>query len=606
MISLVARQLVRPRLVAPVGAWSMRAASSDSQPRMPTSKASVGKAFAKDNDNMNKKILSEEAAVNDDGSVTAEIYGSFMDMPMDMRLKEAVTQDFKYTAPSPIQQMCFETCLKEQNVILKSKTGTGTMAFLLPIITKHFKEATRIVKKRPSRVPVLVITPTRELAKQVEIEGDKLLKRFPRSLYADSCIGGTARGFSIRRMERRPPFILAATPGRLLDMMDSAGWDETFEDLKVLVLDEADRLLDMGFRAEIEGIVNRLNRSEKSNERQTVILSATMGEDVENIEKLAFCGDSAPCLVNVPQAEGAPETAESVTQFDYEASMENLLPSLHTIIHDHIEEQRAKRKDSKVVVFFNTTAQTQFFSEIFSRDAFNLYTLHSKMQQSKRDKIRGTFKSVRRGVLFTTDVSARGVDYPDVSLVVQVGIPKDRETYIHRVGRTGRGGSEGSAVLITTPEEKKFLNKHLRGLPMAQMDVSDEENNFATSKKFINTRLSFLREYDNEKGEETFGSFIGFYRGVMGDLGMRPKDLLKFAEDYATQCLLLDEVPHMSEKYLKNLGLSTKSPKFRPKRNGRNERRNMPRQYTGNNYRARNERAPSSYKKSRSAWVDDL
>eukprot|EP00055_Hartaetosiga_balthica_P003271 m.7199 g.7199 ORF g.7199 m.7199 type:complete len:604 (-) comp2728_c0_seq1:247-2058(-) len=521
----------------------------------------------------------------------------FMAMAMDIRLKEALVQDFKYELASPIQEMCFETCMKEQNVVLKSKTGSGkTIAFLLPIIHKHFREARKILKSKPSRVPILIITPTRELAKQVEVEGAKLLNRFPRELVTDSCIGGTPRGLSMKRMVRRPPFIMAATPGRLLDMMETCGWENTFDDLKVLVLDEADRLLDMGFRTELEAIITKLNASEKSKERQTIILSATMDEDVEAVEQLAFNGASTPVLVNVPHGEGGVETTDSVTQYHHEASLENLFPSLHAIIHSHTQQQMKNKQNSKIVVFFNTTAQAQFFSEVFSRDKYKLYTLHSKMQQSKRDRIRGTFKVVDKGVLFTTDVSARGVDYPDVSLVIQVGVPRDRETYIHRIGRTGRGTKTGSSVLVTTPEERPFINKHLSDFPMSPMamEVDDDDIMFGPSKAFLKQRFEFLREYDGEKGEETFTPFIGFYRSILSDLNMTTSQLVDFAEKYSTSCILLDSAPTLSGKMMQQLGLNSKNGRGK-NRVGKHQRLGMPKQYSGHSLRARQPRKPSSY-----------
>ena len=505
----------------------------------------------------------------------------FEDMAIDVRLKKALTQDFGYEEASPAQHMCFDPSMDGKDVVLKAKTGTGkTIGFLLPAIQKHFREGVKLAQRKPRRVPILVITPTRELAKQVELEASKLLRYLPRSLKAQSCIGGTPRGTQMKRLQRVPPFVMAATPGRLLDMIRTCGWEDVFDELRVLVLDEADRLLDMGFRAEIEAILKHLN--EHNGERQTMLFSATFPPDVERVASLACLNEvehiDAPDVVKE-------ETASTVAQRSAEVEMGDLLPALHSVIHSHIAERALHRKRAKVMVFFPTASQTQFFSQLFDRDTYKLYTLHARMQQSKRDRVSGTFRTAKEGVLFTTDVSARGIDYPDVSLVVQVGLPSAREQYVHRVGRTGRGGSSGDAVLLTTPEEAGFVRDHLKGLPISAQPLSailksttstegndqgvtaaaaaDDDDSadslLESSRKHIARRFDILRKYDEERGGETYLSFLGHYRSMITPMGMSKPDLLKFAEKYAVEALQLPEPPHLSQMLLGKMGLDDRA-----------------------------------------------
>ncbi|EGD73370.1 DEAD-box ATP-dependent RNA helicase 26 [Salpingoeca rosetta] len=536
----------------------------------------------------------------------------FDDMNMDVRLKKALKQDFRYAEASLVQSMCFDSCLNGDDVVLKAKTGTGkTLGFLLPTIQKHFRDARKMARQKPRRVPVLVIAPTRELAKQAETEADRLLRYLPRELRAQSCIGGTPRGVSMKRLERVPPMVLAATPGRLLDMIRTCGWENVFDDLRVLVLDEADRLLDMGFRKEIEQILQHLNA--RQSKRQTLLFSATFPPDVEQMAKLACL--QPPKMLEVPDAgkDQETETASSVTQRAVEVQMDSLLPSLHSMIHAHIAERKLQRMPSKVMVFFPTAVQTQFFSTLFERDSFKLYTLHSRMQQSKRDRISGTFRTAKDGVLFTTDVSARGIDYPGVSLVVQVGLPSSREQYVHRVGRTGRGGSKGVAVMLTTPQEGTFVKSELKGLPIEQQSMHDivsanglvDASNTAAvdamideSRAFIAKRYDQLRKYDPERGSDTYLSFLGHYRGMLSTMKMSPQQLVDFGNAYATDALMLPTPPVLSQSILARMGLDNKSlsrvrvssDRRRPHAHSR-----MPRRQHQRPSRARKPRPPPRY-----------
>eukprot|EP01147_Barroeca_monosierra_P007908 gene7908-698_t len=542
------------------------------------------------------------------GEITSR---QFEEMPIDHRLKKALLEDFGYSTATSVQQMTLKPCLSGEDLLVRAKTGTGkTLGFLIPIIHQHFRDAVKAARHKPRRVPVLIIAPTRELAKQAEKEATKLLSYMPRELVAQSCIGGTARGISMKRLERVPPFILAATPGRLLDMIKTCGWDSIFDDLRVLVLDEADRLLDMGFRQEIDQILQHLN--DRQQKRQTLLFSATYPPDVQRVANLACLQPARIIHVAEEANDGSTaeaETASTVTQRVTQAPLADILPSLHAMIHQHIATRSSQRLPAKIMVFFPTALQAKFFSTVYERDTYNLYSLHSRMQQSKRDRISGTFRSVKEGVLFTTDVSARGIDYPGVSLVIQVGIPSSREQYVHRVGRTGRGGREGEAVLLISPEEEHFAMNELLGLPVTPTNLTDilagptdkhdavtaEEavnNLLSAGRDFVSRRFEKLRVYDNEVGSDTYMSFLGHYRSLTGPMGMRPQDLINFANQYATKALMLAEPPALSSNVLEKMGLRDK--RLDGLRSRSSHSRRFPPQYSSPS-RARKPRPPTRY-----------
>ncbi|PNH08328.1 DEAD-box ATP-dependent RNA helicase 25 [Tetrabaena socialis] len=300
----------------------------------------------------------------------------FADFVISASSKRALAEVLKYERCSLVQAASIPVCLGPDDVIAKAKTGTGkTLAFVIPTIEKV------LAHRAPAgRISALVLSPTRELARQIQTETHKMLTFHP-TLSSMVVYGGVDVKKDIRALNTRVPDILIATPGRCWDLMNQPQDPHLFASVQVLVLDEADNLLDMGFRPQIAKILSRLPGTMR---RQTYLFSATFPVDVKSLADVAL-----------------------------------------------------KRE-------------------------------HSRKSQPQRDAASAQFRSGPRQVLFSSDVSARGVDYPGVSLVVQCGIPANREQYIHRAGRTGRAGRQGQCTLLVADFERPFLDK-LAGLPITQL-----------------------------------------------------------------------------------------------------------------------------------------
>ncbi|KAK7281408.1 hypothetical protein RIF29_09378 [Crotalaria pallida] len=353
-----------------------------------------------------------------------------------------------------------------KDVLAKARTGTGkTVAFLLPSIEVVAKLPPSDRDQRQPPIHVLVICPTRELASHAATEANKLLKYH-------STIGVQ---------------ILVATPGRLRDHVENtAGFATRLMGVKVLVLDEADHLLDMGFRKDIERII-----AEVPKQRQTLMFSATVPEEVRQVCHIALRRDHE--YINTVQ-EGSEETHSQVRQTHLVASLDKHFSLLYTLLKEHIADD----VEYKVLVFCTTAMVTRMVAELLAELKLNVREIHSRKPQSYRTRVSEEFRKSKGLILVTSDVSACGVDYPDVTLV---GLPADREQYIHRLGRTGRRGKEGQGILLLAPWEEFFLST-TKDLPIEKARVPSVDPD--TKKKEYRGRVvSALAKYHgNEDGAE--------------------------------------------------------------------------------------------------------
>jgi len=329
----------------------------------------------------------------------------FVDMGIDPRTTRAITEVMGYELMTVVQHQTLRQALTGVDMLAKAKTGTGkTLAFLIPSI-----EQAAAAKAKGSRsVKVLAISPTRELASQIYEEA-LVLCQF-HSLTAQVIVGGTNAKKDIAGFKQGPPDILIATPGRLNDHLSSGALGANIKGLTTLVFDEADQLLDMGFRPAIEQILRQLPPKET---RQTLLFSATMPADVSGIAKLAM--RAADKFVYVDTVGEEENTHEHVPQ-------RVVVTDLHQQAHELLAQVAAARQEDghKVVVFFTTARLTQFYAELFNLLGEPVLEIHSRLSQSRRTKVSDQFREGRNMVLFSSDVSARGLDYPDVSTVIQV------------------------------------------------------------------------------------------------------------------------------------------------------------------------------------------
>uniref|UniRef100_A0A0D9WQT9 ATP-dependent RNA helicase n=1 Tax=Leersia perrieri TaxID=77586 RepID=A0A0D9WQT9_9ORYZ len=449
-----------------------------------------------------------------------------------------------YERMTAVQEATLPIILKGKDVLAKAKTGTGkTVAFLLPaieVVTK-LPPIDRDQKKPP--ISVVVVCPTRELADQAAAEAHKLLKFHP-SIGVQLVIGGTRMALEQKRMHTNPCQILVATPGRLKDHMENTpGFATRLMGVKVLILDEADRLLDMGFRTDIERIVAALPK-----QRQTLLFSATVPDEVRQVCHIAMKRDLE--FVNTVQ-EGSEETHSQVKQMHIVAPLDKQFSILYGLLTDHISEN----VDYKVIVFCTTAKVTSLVAELLSELKLNVREIHSRKPQSYRTRISKEFKESKGLILVSSDVSARGVDYPNVTLVVQIGVPTDREQYIHRLGRTGRRGNEGSGILLLAPWEEYFL-RSIKDLPITEATLPLIDLDM---KKKVEKALAHVEVKDKELA---YQAWLGYYNSNKC-VGRDKYQLVSLANEFS-RSLGLNNPPAVPKLVLRKMGL-TNIPGLRSK-----------------------------------------
>ncbi|HEX3184246.1 MAG TPA: DEAD/DEAH box helicase [Pyrinomonadaceae bacterium] len=356
-----------------------------------------------------------------------------------------VCKSLGYLNPTPIQIKAIPLILTGADVIGCAETGTGkTAAFLLPIIQNLSAQ------KRPG-IRVLVLAPTRELALQIQKNYDEL-----NSLKANKSvlvIGGASIRTQIAELRRKPAIVIA-TPGRLLDMTERGAID--LSTVEVLVLDEADRMLDMGFLPAIKRVLAML-----PDKKQTLLFSATMSGTIESLARSTM---KSPKLVEVNPRGRA---AQMVEQTAYSVSIENKT----ALLLDLLEREGQNESLAKVLVFTRTRRGSERLSHILKARNHRVNRIHADRSQPQREAALRQFRDGDTRVLVATDIAARGLDVDAVSHVINYDVPAVPEDYVHRVGRTGRAGKQGQAITIVTPTDELSMRaiERLIGQPVKRI-----------------------------------------------------------------------------------------------------------------------------------------
>jgi ATP-dependent RNA helicase RhlE len=356
---------------------------------------------------------------------------SFANLGLSAEILRAVAER-GYTEPTPIQAQAIPVVLSGRDLMGGAQTGTGkTAGFTLPILQLLTQSAKPVTGKFPIRV--LVLIPTRELAAQVEEsvrDYGKYLK-----LSSMTMIGGVNINPQIQRLRTRVD-ILVATPGRLLDHVQQRTVD--LSHVEILVLDEADRMLDMGFIRDIKKILALLPK-----QRQNLLFSATFSDE---IKALADGLLNNPALIEVARRNA---TAELISQKIYPVDRERKRALLTQLIKDHNWFQ--------VLVFTRTKHGANNLAEYLNKDGITAMAIHGNKSQAARTRALAEFKTGKLQVLCATDIAARGIDIIELPHVVNFEMPNVAEDYVHRIGRTGRAGSEGEASSLVCIDEHKLL-----------------------------------------------------------------------------------------------------------------------------------------------------
>ena len=353
----------------------------------------------------------------------------------DFGLAEPITRalvDEKYVTPTPIQDQTIPIAMQGRDVIGIAQTGTGkTAAFALPILNHLYTKRLRPEKKS---CRVLVLSPTRELSGQIS-DSFRAYGRHMRPLAVALAIGGVPINRQVRSLAHGVE-VLVATPGRLLDLVNQRAL--TLNQVEILVLDEADRMLDMGFIHDIKRVVAMLPK-----QRQTLFFSATMPQE---ITRLADSMLTDPARVAVtPQATTVDRIVQRVIHTEKSAKPALLVDVLKT------------EKTDRVLVFTRTKHGADKVVRALQKTGFGAEAIHGNKSQNQRERVLADFKSGRLRILIATDIAARGIDVDGVSHVINYDLPNIPESYVHRIGRTARAGAEGIAISFCDQEEGAFL-----------------------------------------------------------------------------------------------------------------------------------------------------
>lgn len=430
-------------------------------------------------------------------------------------LKSANFENF-----TPVQHKTLTTAGTTKSIVARARTGTGkTIAFGIPALTIALENKNHAKTK----VSSLIITPTRDLALQIERELRKLTRQASLSkhrLSILSCVGGSDRLRQAHALSGgNVPDIVVGTPGRLNDLFSESDVARAFSDLRVKILDEADEMLKEGFRHDLMAVESTLNKYQSSDrERLLYLFTATVNDEVINFAE-SNAGNNYVYLDTVDKNE--PEAHEKIDQsiINTDTIYESIIATGRSI-----KEAASEDPNFKAIVFLPTTASCDYFGAIFKgmlRDDKNklieTQILHGKLTQGGRNRVVGWFRESPRGVLVTTDVGARGMDFPKVTHVFQVGPPSEAANYIHRIGRTARAGLSGKAVIFLNRSETNF--KHvLRTMKIKIPNVTDFKPT-QEEIELLRDVTGFLRAGPKVNLRTTFSTLLGHNRSITSNYG---------------------------------------------------------------------------------------
>ncbi|KAM0325881.1 hypothetical protein ACHAQA_007184 [Verticillium albo-atrum] len=425
-----------------------------------------------------QSIAALEKSIADFDPKATEV-NTFADLPLCQPTATGL-EKAHFTTLTDIQSRAIPLALKGNDILGAAKTGSGkTLAFLIPVLEKLY----RAQWTEFDGLGALIISPTRELAAQIFA----VLRKVGRyhAFSAGLVIGGKSLKEEAERLSKMN--ILVCTPGRMLQHLDqTAGFD--VDNLQMLVLDEADRIMDMGFQKAVDALVEHLPHT-----RQTLLFSATQSKKISDLARLSL---KDPEYVAVHQEA----TPANLQQHYIVTPLPEKLDTLYGFIKANLK--------SKMIVFFSSGKQVRFVYESFRHLSPGIPLLHllGKQKQMQRMEITRRFAEANYSCLFATDVVARGVDFPAVDWVVQVDCPEDSDTYIHRVGRTARYEREGKAVLFMDPSEQEGMIERLKHkkVPIQQINVKESK------KKSVTKQLqSMCFQYPDLKylGQKAFISY---------------------------------------------------------------------------------------------------
>jgi ATP-dependent RNA helicase MSS116 len=502
---------------------------------------------------------------------------------------ENMTKGMGLVEMTEVQSKTINSAIKGTDIIAQARTGTGkTVAFLLPVLQNILNvdpDLARSVRGRrgprstADDIRALIVSPTRELAEQIAEEAKKLVAGT--GVIVQTAVGGTQKSLGLRAIQREGCHILVGTPGRLKDILSDPYSKVEAPDLSALVFDEADRLLDQGFWPEIQEIM-RLLPTPAEKERQTLMFSATVPKEVISVVRGTLkpgfqyvkCvrDDEEPTHTRVPQMLVSTK------------GMENNLPTMTELCMREINKHKNDPENVrpfKAIVYFGSTAEVTLAASSLNKlqapesdtdtDSFGgrehpfgrrtrILEIHSKLSQGQRTKAAENFRRADSGILLSSDVTARGMDFPNVTHVIQMGLPSSVEQYIHRIGRTARAGKEGEGWLILNQlEDQEARNRFGGKIPLkrdtslecASLDLTQEAQVSPSAGKILNMCQAALRRIEPLEKIKAYKALLGVYQW-MGRKGA----LIDALNDLSRVGWSMRSPPAISPMLAQRLGLS--------------------------------------------------
>ena len=393
----------------------------------------------------------------------------FHDYPLDLEVLKGI-EKLGFSRPTDIQYKAIPPILRGEDVLAVAQTGTGkTAAFAIPIL--HLLHEAKKRERRADGIKCIVLAPTHELALQITDVFKQIGKHA--NVNVMGLIGGVEQDPQIAKLQKRVD-VLVATPGRMFDLI--AQGHLRVERVEILVLDEADHMLDLGFIKDIEDLVRKLPR-----QRQTLFFSATINQKIKQLAYQIVRQNAIRIRISPkdPVSKNVDHGVAFVEMDDKRFFLERLIK---------------ENPDSKMLVFVRTKVRAERVAKAMDRVGIAAQTIHSDKDQSERNRVLGRFRKGETKILVATDVTARGIDIPDVEYVVNYDLPEQAEQYVHRVGRTGRGKQRGRAISFCSTEEKPLLDA-------IEVFVHNEIQRFEVTEEEVEDTKLFSDEPTRDLGE---------------------------------------------------------------------------------------------------------
>ncbi|KAF9943350.1 hypothetical protein BGZ67_000029 [Mortierella alpina] len=533
---------------------------------------------------------------------------------------EAIHSAFGYEYMSKVQASVLSTLPTKRDLLVKAKTGTGkTLAFIVAALESLMALSPWEANiKMGGKIGCVIIVPTRELALQISDEAEKLVK--PLGWGVQYLVGGESREKQLDRVSKEPAEFVVATPGRMLDLLRDAEFAAKIKESKVLVLDEADRILDLGFRSALDTILEVMPK-----DRQTFLFSATMDSKLDSLSEVALHQKTkdaqGPIMIDTVGSNEinlnlATRQSYCITPYQAHVALVRRLITDHLLNDMDFEHQESLKKpkvpvvgaqakvkakataagsgstksaveapnahNNKIMVFLPTTRGAQMYAKVFAKlsmgKELSVFEIHSAKHQRERTLTSRNFRKIKTpAVLFTSDVSARGVDYPGVGLVIQVGAPLSLDHYIHRIGRTGRGDSNkkgksrnvgksqqgeqddhGRGVLILGELDQGFIEHQLKPSPLCNAVKQDHQyddwQSVMLGESLDRGYTRALSKVDEKLAKSAYTAFLGYNLTVGPRIGNTDRKKILQSADRYIEAFGVEERPAVSTSFLERMG----------------------------------------------------